>query len=83
MSTASISELREHLLEYLSRAEESGERVTVIRDGEAVAALVPLRDLELLRAIEDRLDNEEADEALREASEAGFIPWERVQADAS
>ncbi len=49
------------------------------RNGKPVAVLVSLDDFEMLRALEDRLDNEEADDALREAAETGFIPWDRVR----
>jgi prevent-host-death family protein len=82
MTSASVGELREHLSEYLSRAQYSGERVTVTRNGKPVAVLVSLDDFALLREIEDRLDNEEADDALQEAAETGFIPWDRVRDEA-
>ena len=82
MSSASVGELRENLSDYLSRAQYSGERVTVTRSGKPVAVLISLDDFEVLRALEDRLDNEEADAAAREATESGFIPWDRVRADA-
>jgi prevent-host-death family protein len=79
MSSASVGELRERLSEYLSRAQYSGERVTVTRHGKAIAALISLHDLELLQAIEDGLDNKEADEALREAAGTGLVPWDHVR----
>ena len=79
MSTATSGELHERLSEYLTRAQVGGERITVTHDGEEVAAIISVEDLRLLQSIEDRLDNEEADEALREAEETGFISWEQVQ----
>ncbi len=82
MESASVGELRENLSEYLSRTQHRGERVTVTRNGKPVAVLVSLDDFEMLRALEDRLDNEEADDALREAAETGFIPWDRVRDEA-
>ncbi|MEX1158461.1 MAG: type II toxin-antitoxin system Phd/YefM family antitoxin [Thermomicrobiales bacterium] len=82
MSSASVGELRDNLSDYLSRAQYSGERVTVTRNGKPVAVLVSLHDFELLQALEDRLDNQEADEARHEADESGFIPWDRVRDEA-
>ena len=80
MVTATSGELRQKLHDFLSRAEYSGERVIVTRHGKPVAAIVSIEDYELLRAVEDHLDGEEAMEALREAEELGFIPWEQVKA---
>ena len=39
-----------------------------------------IKHADILRAVEDHLDGEEAMEALREAEELGFIPWEQVKA---
>jgi hypothetical protein len=47
-----------------------------------VAVLVSIDDFALLRKIEDRLDNEEADDALQEAAKTGFVPWDRVRDEA-
>jgi hypothetical protein len=38
-----------------------------------------MEDLELLRQLEDKLDNEAADRALSEPGES--IPWEKVKAE--
>lgn len=59
-----------------------GERVTVTRKGEAVAALVSLADLALLEELEDRRDAQDADRALDEFEASGEapIPWEKVKA---
>jgi prevent-host-death family protein len=59
----------------LNRVRYQGERVVVERRGKGVAALVPVEDLELLQALEDRIDLAAARKALREP---GRIPWEKV-----
>ena len=56
----------------LDRVAKSGERIILRRKGKDVAAIVSVRDLRLLRRIEDHLDNQAADRALREG---GRIPW--------
>ena len=47
---------------------------------ESVAAVVPVRDLAMLRAIEDRLDAEAADAALKDIEAKGTVPWETLKA---
>lgn len=44
MTTVTVRVLKDELSEYLRRA-ESGERVTVTRDGKPIAVVVPLRDV--------------------------------------
>lgn len=81
MSTVTALALRRELHDYLCRAEYGHERLTITRNGKPVAAIIPLEDLELLRAIEDRIDLAEAEAALREAESEGTIPWEQVKAE--
>lgn len=57
---------RDHFSATLDRAGQDKERVVLTRRGKPYAALVPIEDLELLEAIEDRLDAEE----LKRAKEA-------------
>jgi len=46
-----VSALREGLSDALNRAGFGGERIVLERRGKAVAALVPLRDLERLEGV--------------------------------
>lgn len=55
-----------------------GERVAVERYGKPVAALVSPEDLELLEAIENRMDIEAVRTALREPGQRG---WDEVRAE--
>lgn len=66
MTRLPASKVRTELADTLNRVAYGGERIVLHRRGKDVAVLVPLADLELLRALEDRLDNEAADEALGE-----------------
>lgn len=72
--------LRRNLQDYLSRTQFDRERVTVTRNGKPVAAIIPLEDLELLQAVEDRLDLAEALDALHEGQDVGLTPWEQLKA---
>jgi prevent-host-death family protein len=79
MSDVTVVQLREGLSDLLGRAQHSGERVRITRNGKPVAAIVSVEDLELLRAIEDRIDLQAARAALDEADRAGFVAWETVR----
>ena len=78
MARLSASEVRSDFAEILNRVAYGGERIVVRRSGKDVAALVSLEDLELLRKIEDRLDNEAAEKALKDPRR---IPWEKLKKD--
>jgi prevent-host-death family protein len=66
MAKVPASEARKRLGDILNAVEFKGERVILDRRGKAVAAVVPVEDLELLERLEDRLDLEAARAALQE-----------------
>ena len=78
MTRLAASQVREDFAETLNRVAYGGERVILHRRGKDIAALVSVQDLELLRQIEDRLDNEAADRASRERRP---IPWKKLKQD--
>lgn len=78
MMRVSATDLRSALSEFLDRVVQHGERIAVERHGEPVAALVSSEDLELLEAIENRMDIEAARRAL---SESGRRCWDDVRAE--
>ncbi len=81
MSDATVVEFRDNLSDFLGRAQHGRERVTITRNGKAVAAIVSIEDLELLRAIEDRMDLDAARSAIREANESGYVSWDAVKVE--
>jgi prevent-host-death family protein len=66
MTRLAVAKAREAFADLLNRVAYGGERILLHRRGKDVAALVPVEDLALLEALEDRLDLEEARKALRE-----------------
>ena len=70
MTCLNSSKIRNEFAAVLNRV--------VRRSGKDVAALVSLEDLDILRKIEDRLDNEAADKALKDPHR---IPWEKLKKD--
>jgi prevent-host-death family protein len=71
MATVSTVLARNEFSTILNRAAFGKERVILARRGKAIAAVVPMEDVELLRALEDRADLADAIAAEREALEKG------------
>ena len=75
----SAVQVRRRLAEVIDRAALGKERVILARRGKAVAAIVSLEDVELLEALEDRIDLENARAALIEAEKEGTVSWEELK----
>jgi prevent-host-death family protein len=78
MSKMAATALRTHVAETLNRVAYQGERIELERHGKAIAALVSIGDLELLEALEDRIDLAVARRALKEP---GQRSWNKVKAE--
>jgi prevent-host-death family protein len=76
----STSKAREELANVL-KAVSKGERALLRRHGKTVAAIVPVEDLALLRAIEDRLDAKAAGAALEDYEVNGAVSWEEAKTE--
>lgn len=76
-----VGQVREQLADTLNQVAYRGERVIIERRGKHLAAMVPIEDLELLEALEDRVDLEAARAALLGVESHGTVPWEEVKAD--
>lgn len=79
MSKLSVSEAREDFSEVINQVSYNRKRIVLHRRGKALVALIPVEDLEILEAIEDSLDIEQAQKALREANKKGTIPWTKLK----
>lgn len=80
MSRLTVGQVRDGFAEALNQVAYRGERIRVERRGKEVAAMVPIEDLELLEALEDRVDLETARAALRAAETEGTLNWEELKA---
>lgn len=61
--------------ELVDRASSRRERIVVHRGRRAVAAVVPIEDLEMLEAIEDKMDIDEAMARIQEPT----VPWSKIK----
>jgi prevent-host-death family protein len=77
MVTIAATALRSALSETLSRVTYQGERVLLERHGKPVAGLVSAEDLQLLEALEDRIDIKAAKAAMKETGKP--IPWRTLK----
>jgi prevent-host-death family protein len=71
MPAVSTVTARNEFSTVLNRAAFGKERVILARRGKAIAAIVPMDDVKLLRALEDRADLADAIAAEREVLEKG------------
>jgi len=81
MNTLSTVEARENFSDLVNRSAYGKERVVLTRRGKGVVAVVPIEDLKLLEAIEDRLDLEDVERALADPENKTAIPWDKVKKD--
>ena len=79
MVRMTASQARKDLAETLNQVAYRGERVVLHRRGKDLAAIVPLADLELVEALEDRMDVEAARKALKQRG--ANIPLARIKAE--
>jgi len=79
MDSMKTSEARENLAEVLNRVAYAKDRVRIMRRGKAIAAVVPIEDLELIEHLENEIDIREARKSLAEGERKGSIPWAEVK----
>jgi prevent-host-death family protein len=78
MTKLAATAARDSFSEIINRVAYTGERIALERHGKTVAALVSAEDLELLQALEDRIDLAAARRALKEP---GRRSWTKVKAE--
>ena len=71
------TELKKSFGETTGRVEYAGERIVVRRNGREAFALIPIDDLRLLEAIEDKIDILAAQESLEDTRPS--VPWEKAK----
>ena len=65
ITTATSTAVRGNFSKYVNRVEFGAERIIIERNGEYAAVLVSLEDFQILQALEDKLDIESANKALK------------------
>ena len=81
MTHVSAGQLHDDLDTTIRRIANDHERIILRRNGKNRVALVPMKDLALLEAIEDREDLEDVRAIREEIKREGTVPWETVKKD--
>ncbi len=76
MVTMKASDVRQNFADTLSRVAYGGERIVLHRNKKPVAVIISVEDMNILRAIEDRIDLVAARAALKEAEVEGSASWD-------
>jgi prevent-host-death family protein len=76
MASVDTGTVRKDLSNVLNRVAYGGERLVITRHGKPSAAIVSVEDLELIRAIEDKIDRRAIRKALKKPD---AIPWEQAK----
>ena len=79
MRQVSTVDARKQISEIINRAAFGKERMILTRRGKELVAVVPIEDVKLLEALEDRMDLEEARAALSESKKKGTVSWEKMK----
>ncbi|HKA32068.1 MAG TPA: type II toxin-antitoxin system Phd/YefM family antitoxin [Candidatus Binatia bacterium] len=79
MAQVSTAAARKQISEVINRAAFGKERMILTRRGKEVAAVVPIEDVKVLEALEDRMDLEEARASLARAKGRRAISWTKLK----
>jgi antitoxin (DNA-binding transcriptional repressor) of toxin-antitoxin stability system len=81
MAELTIVQVRAQLSEVINRAAFAKERLFLTRRGKRIPASVPIDDIDLLEALEDKINIEEARTSLAEAKKKGTLSWDKLKRD--
>jgi prevent-host-death family protein len=81
MGQVSTVDARKQISDIINRAAFGKERMILTRRGKELVAVVPIEDVKLLEALEDRMDLEEARTALAESKKKGTVAWKKIKKD--
>ena len=79
MGQVSTVDARKQISEIINRAAFGKERMILTRRGKELVAVVPIEDLKLLEALEDRIDLQDAWVSLSEVKKKGTVSWEKIK----
>lgn len=79
MTIMSSSDAREHFPEIISEAAFGNKRFVVTRRGKRLAAIIPIEDFDMIEALEDKLDLEDARKAIKDVKKTGATSWNKLK----
>jgi prevent-host-death family protein len=79
MASIPVSKARHDMSDIVNRVAYGKERIYLTSHDKKMAVLVPIEDMEALRAFEDEEDIREAEIALKEVEKSGSIPFAEMK----
>ncbi len=79
MGQVNTVDARAQFSEIINRAAFGKERIILTRRGKEIVAVVPIEDVKLLEALEDRIDLEEAHVDLLETKKKVTVSWQKIK----
>ena len=76
MDTITIRDIRSNLADIINQVAYGQKRITIERRNKKVAVMIPVEDMMLLEAVEDKIDLDAAHKALRER---GVVSWDKLK----
>lgn len=80
MINVTVSEFRSKIADIINDVGIRGERVVLKRNKKDIVAMVPIEDLKILEALEDKIDILLAKEALAGQKDEDLVPWDEIKA---
>lgn len=77
MTTLSMTDARQEFTAIANKVMVTGQRICISKNNKPAFAVVPITDVELLQALEDKLDLEEALIALKETGSISLEDLEK------
>ncbi|MCK4934609.1 MAG: type II toxin-antitoxin system Phd/YefM family antitoxin [Simkaniaceae bacterium] len=74
-----FSDARAQLTDVTNDVAFRGDRVVITRNGKQHVAIVPIDDLEMIEALEDKMDLKDAKNALADTKKRGTVSWKDVK----
>ena len=75
-----VSEFRNKIADIVNDVGLRGERVVLKRNKKDIVAMVPIEDLNILEALEDKIDILLAKESLAGQNDEDLVPWDEIKA---
>ncbi len=79
MTKVSSVEAREQFSDVINRAAYGKERVVLTRRGKDLVGVVPIEDVRMLEALEERMELQQVRDALADYDIHGGVKWEQVK----
>ncbi len=79
MKRYTTAEAREHFADIVNEVAYTHGRVVVMRRNKPMVAIMPIDDFDYLEELEEKIDLDDAKEALRDYKNNGGVSWTKLK----